>query len=52
MTVVAGGKMQGGHVSVTLVPWEGTRYSTADWLCSLYPDFSSIRECGDVQELF
>lgn len=27
MTTVAAVKMQGGHVSVTSVPWEGTRCS-------------------------
>lgn len=32
MRIVASGKMQGGNVSVTSVPWEGTRCSVTDRL--------------------
>lgn len=47
MTIVAGGKMQGGHVSVISVPWEGTRCSVTDRLTACLAEFQTTgnRSC-------
>lgn len=44
MTIVAGGKMQGGHVSVISVPWEGTRCSVTDRLTACLAEIQTTRK--------
>lgn len=46
MTIVAGGKLQGGHVSVISVPWEGTRCSVMGRVTACLAGFEGVFYIG------